>query len=915
MEDQMIGDRTVVIKNAFNVEEYPTTGSGDWRFKLNDPGWGSAVTYVEVVSPAGVGTKMTSGELLYEDPYLWVKPSGQDWDDTTGWEVVLYLREDMLQTLEINTITGNTMQSITDALDKLQRQIQATREIADRALQIHTAEDANTLEDVQIGNAKTNIPINREDGYLYFNSNKELEIRNPDIGNVIIELGSLDSRVTTNEANITTLDADLSTAEGNILDNAADILTNGGEISALDGRLTTAEADIDTLEANPGSILWDPSFTYSIGDVVVEGTTFYNALTSNTNQQPSSNPTDWQEIEMGGGSNGGGKDVGDIFHSMKDEATGAFKFRVGEPVLIAQYQALFDIVGHRFHDMQVGAGATSLAPLASATTFYPTPVPGYVPNMLPSFTSDSSNVASNQLDINEDLSTTAIQAILGSHQEKGIPVLVRVDSGAIPTGLTEWTRYFANFIDGSPDALEFYPTMADALAGTNIVGLTGAVGTVTIFPAYDENRMQQITGFIDNFRGLSGTNGGAFDDTTNGDATNWSGAGVADLSQVRFDSADSPNARTGDTTHGNEVYGNLFIQFQQVTSQELVLSPPPIAKKGWTAISDFTNVDLTLDYSGVSGLSGEKLEDLEVTFLVSPNNDGTEAYRVGQYTTTTVGFGFSIDTEVTDQIKVSLGDSGIVVFVAGVATALTNQSWFYNIIVTKKINTDLAIIQNVSGVNFQYPTFDISASNQTLDLTSLATEADGYRIKAKWTGGDGNYQLSIVLPTGFTYGGVAKATIETDWKGDGQGVIQVVKNGTDFEVEKFVDTDGGNWPVDATFTRKTWKKHIDGTIEQTATEEFTEATNTSSGSNFRITPPRAVQPYPLPIKAIDYSNIKVKEDTIGVSWISHWVDVAQNQLLNWGSYTPTRGSSTGNEDWEIVKIVKGRWTTTQVEVS
>jgi hypothetical protein len=140
MEDQMIGDRTVVIKNAFNVEEYPTTGSGDWRFKLNDPGWGSAVTYVEVVSPAGVGTKMTSGELLYEDPYLWVKPSGQDWDDTTGWEVVLYLREDMLQTLEINTITGNTMQSITDALDKLQRQIQATREIADRALQIHTAE-------------------------------------------------------------------------------------------------------------------------------------------------------------------------------------------------------------------------------------------------------------------------------------------------------------------------------------------------------------------------------------------------------------------------------------------------------------------------------------------------------------------------------------------------------------------------------------------------------------------------------------------------------------------------------------------------------------------------------------------------------------------------------------------------------
>jgi hypothetical protein len=518
----------------------------------------------------------------------------------------------------------------------------------------------------------------------------------------------------------------------------------------------------------------------------------------------------WNALDYvsGSGGGGGGRDTGDIFASIKDTVTGAFKFRVGEAVNIAQYQDLFDIVGHRFHDMQVTAGASSLVPLASATTFYPTPVPGYIPNMLPSFTADSSNVSTNQLDINESFTTTAIQAILGSHQEKGIPVLVRVDSGAIPTGLTEWTRYFANFIDGSPDALEFYPTMADALAGTNIVGLTGAVGTVTIFPAYDENRMQQITGFIDNFRGLSGTNGGAFDDTTNGDATNWSGAGVADLSQVRFDSADSPNARTGDTTHGNEVYGNLFIQFQQVTSQELVLSPPPIAKKGWTAISDFTNVDLTLDYSGVSGLSGEKLEDLEVTFLVSPNNDGTEAYRVGQYTTTTVGFGFSIDTEVTDQIKVSLGDSGIVVFVAGVATALTNQSWFYNIIVTKKINTDLAIIQNVSGVNFDYGKFDISASNQTLDLSGLAFQPDGYRVKAKWTWGDGNFQLSIVIPTGYTLGGVAKATIEADLKGDGQGVIQLVKNGTDLEIEKYEDILG----VDFGGITYKWQWLKDGTV-------------------------------------------------------------------------------------------------------
>jgi hypothetical protein len=211
--------------------------------------------------------------------------------------------------------------------------------------------------------------------------------------------------------------------------------------------------------------------------------------------------------------------------------------------------------------------------------------------------------------------------------------------------------------------------------------------------------------------------------------------------------------------------------------------------------------------------------------------------------------------------------------------------------------------------------FDISASSQTLDLSGIGPDIDGTIYKAKWTGGDGSFQLSIVIPTGYTIGGVAKATIEADLKGDGQGVLVLVKNGTDLEVEKFSDTDGGNWPVDSTYTRKTWKKYVDGTIEQTATEEFTEATDISSGSNFRITPLRAVQPYPLSIKAIDYSNISIKEDTIGVSWISHWVDAAQNQLVNWGSYTPTRGSSSSNEDWEIVKIAKGRWTAAQIEVS
>jgi hypothetical protein len=157
---------------------------------------------------------------------------------------------------------------------------------------------------------------------------------------------------------------------------------------------------------------------------------------------------------------------------------------------------------------------------------------------------------------------------------------------------------------------------------------------------------------------------------------------------------------------------------------------------------------------------------------------------VGQYTTTTVGFGFSIDTEVTDQIKSQFRRFRYSRFCCWCCYSFNKSILVLQHHSNQKINTDLAIIQNVSGVNFDYGKFDISASNQTLDLSGLAFQPDGYRVKAKWTWGDGNFQLSIVIPTGYTLGGVAKATIEADLKGDGQGVIQLVKNGTDLEIEK-----------------------------------------------------------------------------------------------------------------------------------
>lgn len=611
--------------------------------------------------------------------------------------------------------------------------------------------------------------------------------------------------------------------------------------------------------------------------------------------------------------NGGSRKIGDIFASMKDSVTGAFKFRIGEAVNISQYQDLFDIVGHRFHDMQVAAGAADLGDLSTATTFYPTPVPGYVPNMLPTFTADSSAVTSNQLDINESYSTTAIRAILGTHQEKAIPVLVRVDSGAIPTGLTEWTRYWVNFIDSSPDKLEFYPTEADALAGTNIVGLTGVTGTVTIFPAYTENAFQGHT--------FSTSGGDLYDDGLN--------VSVGGTTAARFDnlgdeaaviSTDGSNGtpRTSDRTRGNEVYTNWFIQHSEVNGAgDLVLSPPPVFDTGRLANSDWTSQTFTADYSSISGLAGLSLHELDFEFLIYTTNSdstGISLLDVVQTGGASAGFGLTAHQGVDSVIFYSASGGVKYLDSAGIIQTLVAQSYYYRIVVKPKVWTDLAIIQNVSGVNFKYPKFDISASNQTLDLSSLEFEPDGYRIKAKWTGGDGTYQLSIVIPTGYTLGGVAKTTIEADLKGDGQGVLQLVKNGTDLEIEKYIDTDGGQWPTDATYTGKSWKKYIDGTIEQTSTEEFIEDATSSSGSIFRIDPNRPQEAYPLPLKVFNSANIFNYSSDSAI----HWVGIelpAPNQLLNWSQYFILDSASTSGVTFKVCKEVKGRWTTAQIEVS
>jgi hypothetical protein len=190
--------------------------------------------------------------------------------------------------------------------------------------------------------------------------------------------------------------------------------------------------------------------------------------------------------------------------------------------------------------------------------------------------------------------------------------------------------------------------------------------------------------------------------------------------------------------------------------------------------------------------------------------------------------------------------------------------------------------------------FDISASNQTLDLSSLSGEANGYRIKAKWTGGDGNFQLSIVIPTGYTLGGVAKATIEADLKGDGQGVLVLVKNGSDLEIEKYTDTDGGGW------SGQYFKKYVDGTMEVS----IDDTGSIGIGTNF-------TGAFPVPFKGAvpRISAIPTTRDNVAYGTGQGGSD--NRSLTNW-YIRVSLGSGTASQ---FCAEAFGRWTVAQIEVS
>jgi microcystin-dependent protein len=220
--------------------------------------------------------------------------------------------------------------------------------------------------------------------------------------------------------------------------------------------------------------------------------------------------------------------------------------------------------------------------------------------------------------------------------------------------------------------------------------------------------------------------------------------------------------RTGETTHGKQFGLLVCIKALEVTGAgDLVLAPVPVYDSGWVANSDWTTMAVPFDYSSISGLAGLTIAELDVDLYISPSGENSNAFdfKLANNSGASTGpRGVTFGQTGTDEISLFTGDNGILYISSiGTAAAIDNESWYYRIIIKPKVHTDLAILQNNGGYNYE-ERHDISTTGVQVDLSSLWLQPDGFIASYAWTGGDGTAQITF---DGGTYTGKFIEIVDT----------------------------------------------------------------------------------------------------------------------------------------------------------
>jgi len=473
----------------------------------------------------------------------------------------------------------------------------------------------------------------------------------------------------------------------------------------------------------------------------------------------------------------------------------------------ANYQGLFDEIGHIYNSMHVEAGGADLS--ASSTLFYATPIPGYYER---GGTQDTVAIDSTtDVDASTELITLSTadynalymtRGVLGTGAN-GVPVRLKLVSGALPNGLAIDTTYFVRF-KTTPD-IELYDTEAHSIntaSTTGRVGLTDAVGTFKI----TQEGIVLDDAFQGHWHDLSGVG-------TVGSEARWGNTAINGNPTSDIQAAEAKNA-IADSVNGtprtsNETRPKTFISFGYIKAEHVTTSGEPISAlrydTGWIANSDWTDFNLIINH----GLSAH-LSNLEVEFTISEDGTDATSFRVspshsypGSGAEHTGYTYYEIDNK---NIEIQTGRDGVYYTKKpdGLGAYLDTESWYYKVVITKP-----NLVATYADTSFR-KVYDISdATDYTFTLPDASTQLTEYNIKRT---GAGAGTVTVTASGSDTIEGSS-----ADYVIRGDETLRIIPNGT-------------NWAIVSTNEKRVCKAWVnfDGTTNTAGKCTIRDSYNVSS---------------------------------------------------------------------------------------
>ncbi len=568
-----------------------------------------------------------------------------------------------------------------------------------------------------------------------------------------------------------------------------------------------------------------------------------------------------------------GLPIGHIVYSINPSApAGYLPFAYNNAVSIAQYPVLYSVVGKKFEKMHTDAGD----PSTDSDHFYPTPIPGYFPRpAIPDTeeidsTSDI-NTSNDTITLSaDDYNTLRRSRDATAANPHGVPVLLRLESGSLPAGLSEDTVYYVRFTDDSNHYIKLYTTEENAITDTSAVDITGTdTGKFKLTQAgiYQRDAFQ---GFGLSLRVRTPSTGGAtayVAFSTNSTETKTVNGHISFLSD-----GSNGTPRTSNETRPNEVFLYGYIKAEYITPA----GEPVSALRhdtGWVSNSDWTNADITINHN----LNAD-LHELFIQILFSSDGTSTNAVLpILTYNSDGSGSiqtaGLSISCIDNNNIKLETGYSGVTILKNdGSLLNLDTETYYYRIVVFKP-----ALLATYTDAPIRAK-YEITDSN---DVTVSLPDANGQTAeRTYWRTGSGSGKVKFITYGSQTINGDSAST----WYLEGEGVIKLAPVDGNWEVVEF--SDRKDYPDDGDWKNNVVRRYIDGKMEETGEYSPSSLDITSAWDDNYTNGYGADHSFPKAFTTIEYANV-FKVEGNGTVWISNDGNILNYNRINFVVTRPT----------------------------